>query len=50
MVHHGVTPHDVMAAQRYVAPHGDDWPAAARWRLPGPVDWIFEWPRSDLTL
>ena len=50
LVHHGITPAELAAAVRYVAPHGDDWPENVRWRLPGPREWLYEWPRTGMGL
>ena len=50
LLHHGVTSAELAAAVRYVAPHGDDWPENVRWRLPGPREWLCEWPRTGMRL
>ena len=50
LIHHDVTPADLRGAVRYVAPHGDDWPENVRWRLPGPREWLYEWPRTEMRL
>ena len=50
LIHHGVRQGELEAAVRYVAPHGDDWPENVRWRLPGPREWLYEWPRTGLRL
>jgi hypothetical protein len=50
LVDHGVTPRELADAVRYVAPHGGDWPENVRWRLPGPREWVYEWPNTGMGL
>ena len=50
LIHRGVTIQELRHAVGYVAPHGRDWPENVRWRLPGPRDWLYEWPRTGMRL
>ena len=40
---HGVPMAEIEAATRYLAPHVKK-DGTGRWRLPGPRDWLYEWP------
>ena len=49
LIHHRVALRELEGVIRYVAPHGD-WPENVRWRLPGPREWLYEWPRTGMRL